>query len=345
MDIRIKKHLISQNIYCCKFGMYKTLPIAKTQKNFFSYNLNIAPPYEYCTVEVKPTHILDTAYEYVRHGYKPAILNLVTSDFTGGNINSSEGFRDELIFIRTNINQTITGFNLFPLKGTEVAYAPIVHIIRNDNMQPLHPSQIYKLSVITASLKQDPLLISETINLDDYTSTSQLLETIFQTAHLGGNDVLILNDYGCISDNYPVADVIEIINGFIYKYGHLFKHVVISIYVATQADMGYYSKISDNIVRPQSFLNEYMQTNLISNQNQNQNINLDLQYPNPETLNAVNHIDNQMNTMMNMNPVNQNQINLMNQNQINQMANLNMVDQIQHIQNVNNYVPNLNFLS
>ena len=42
-----------ENLRWCKFGIYKTLPIAKTQKNFYSYNLTIAPPYEYCTVDVQ----------------------------------------------------------------------------------------------------------------------------------------------------------------------------------------------------------------------------------------------------------------------------------------------------
>jgi hypothetical protein len=265
MDIRNKKHLIQQNIYYCKFGIYKALPISKSQKNFFNCNLSIAPPYEYCNVDVKSIHAFDTAYEYVRSGYKPAVLNLVSQDFSGDNMNSCDGFKDEFVFIRSNINQTLTGFNLFPLKGTEVVYAPIVHIIRNDSMQMLHPTQIYKVSVVTASLKKDPILVSGSINFDDYTSTAQLLETIFQTAHLGGNDVLILNDFGCINDNYPVDDVIDLMNGCIYKYGHLFKHVVVSVYVTSQASMGYFSKINAGIVRPQSFFNEYMQTNLIVN--------------------------------------------------------------------------------
>lgn len=265
MDIRTKKHLISQNILYCKFGIYKTLPIGKTQKNFFSYNFNIAPPYEYCTVDVKSIHILDTAYDYVQNNYNPVILNLVTDDFTGENINSCEGFKDELTFMRTNINQTINGFNLFPLKGTEVIYTPMVHIIRNDNMQILHPSYVRKISVITAALKKDPQMINDNLNLDDYTTTSQLLEVIFQTAHLGGNDVIILNDIGCITNNYPVNDIVDMINGCIYKYGHLFKHIVVSIHVINQAAMGYYAKINARIVRPQAFLNEYMQTNLITN--------------------------------------------------------------------------------
>jgi hypothetical protein len=267
MDIRTKKNMISQNILFCKYKIYKTLPVGKTQKNFYNYNFNMAPPYEYCSVDVKPIHILDTAYEYVQNGCNPAILNLVTQEFSGDNINSCEGFRDELIFIRTNINQTINGFGLFPLTGTEVAYAPSVHIIRNDNMQLLHPNYVRKISVITAALKKDPPLINDNLNLDDYIATSQLLEVIFQTAHLGGNDVLILNDVGCITNGYPVDDIIDMINGCIYKYGHLFKHVVVSVHVFNQSAMGYYSKMEARLVRPQNFLNEYMQTNLITNIN------------------------------------------------------------------------------
>ena len=263
MDIRIKKNLIQQNIYACKFGIYRGIPISKTQKNFFTYNINIAPPYEYCNVEVNNAHIIDIAYQYFKYGYRPVILNIVSEDFIGDNMNSCEGYKDELIFIRTNINQTTNGFNLFPLK-TEVAYAPIVHIIRNDNMQLVPPNQLGKISVISASIKKNPQLVNNNINIDDYTTCSQLLETIFQTAYLGGNDVLILGDFGCITDNYPVDDIIDIMNGCIYKYGHLFKNITVSIYVTSQATMGYYSKFSEKIVRPQSYLNEYMQTNLLN---------------------------------------------------------------------------------
>lgn len=265
MDIRVKKQLVQSNIYNCKFGMYKILPIGKTQKNFYSFNFALAPPYEYCNVEVKPIHILETSYEYVKQGFKTVMLTLVDSEFTMNNNNAFEYFRDEQIFFRTNINAALLGFNLLPVKGTEALYSPIIHIIRNDNMQLLRPSDVVKVAIITASLKRNPVLIADHINLDDYMTTVQLLETIFQTAHLAGNEVLVLNDFGCISDGYPVNDVIDIINGCIYKYGHLFRHIVIAINVTSQATMGYYSKINDGIVRPQAFLNEFVPQEEIDN--------------------------------------------------------------------------------
>src|SRR5438105_3048343 len=123
MDARSKKNLIQQNIYFCKFGAYRGLPILKTQKNFYSYNLNLPPPCEYCEVDVKTKHVLDTAYEYIQGGFKPAVVNIVSPEFTGENPNMFEGYRDEMFVFRTNINLTNNAFHLYPLKGTEVAYA------------------------------------------------------------------------------------------------------------------------------------------------------------------------------------------------------------------------------
>ena len=262
MDIRAKKQLVQQNIYNCKFGIYKNFQLGRTQKNFFSGNLNLAPPYEFCSVEVMGTHPIDTAYGYHTQGFHPAVFTLVTPEFPGDNINTWEGFKDDFFFLRTNINLSFNSFNLYPLKDSEVTYAPAVYVIRNGDMQFLEPSHVFKLSVIVGSLKPNPELIQGNLNLDSYANLIQLIETVFQTAYLGGNDVLILNDCGCLLDAYPVDDVIDVINGSIYKYGHLFKHVVVSIHVTSQSAMGYCSKIAHRIVRPQQLLNEYMQENI-----------------------------------------------------------------------------------
>jgi len=324
MDIRTKKRLIQDNIFACKYGIYKGLSVGRTQKNFFNYNVNMAPPCEYCNVDVRNTHILDTAYSYLCKGFKPVILNIVSDEYNGGNIYQADGFSDELIFFRTNINQTTSGFNLYPVSGSEVTYAPIVHIIRNDNLQLLHPSQISKISVITASLKKNPKLIDGHINIDDYSISNQCMESIFQTAFKANHDVLILNDFGCISDNYPVDDVIDMINSCIYKYGHLFKYVVVSIHVVNQGTMSYFTRMNTKIIRPQIYLSEYMQSNTLEQGY------VDHSLTQPTGMMSVQ--DNQSNQLNQLNPLNQpnqlNQPNPLNQlnplNQQNEMFNLSL---------------------
>ena len=276
MNKSMKRSLIDQNVQLCKIGMYKNLPIKKTLRNVYNECFHIDPPYEYAAVDVSQNHVLDVAYEFCVNGFKPVILNIVDPQYTGGNMTSTEGFKDEIIFVRTNINLTVLDYGLYPLKGTEVTYAPMVHVIRNNNnLHVLPPNQIFRISVISTSLIKCRKY-GELSDVEDYIKSNHLMEAIFQTAKIGGNDVLILNDFGCVSGEYSIDDVVYMINNSIYKYGHLFKHIIVAIHVNNDNAMGYYNKITNGIVRPQIYLNEYVQSNpqfYCQNNPNNQNIN------------------------------------------------------------------------
>src|SRR5437868_12488549 len=113
MDLRVRKYLVQQNIYTCKFGVYQNFPIMKSQKNFYNENFNISPPYTYANVVINTKHPIDVAYDFTKIGNKPAIVNTVTRDFSGTNLDSCEGFLDPFMNIRTSFNKTVNSFNLF----------------------------------------------------------------------------------------------------------------------------------------------------------------------------------------------------------------------------------------
>lgn len=258
-DFRIKKNMIRENILACKFGIYKNLTTVRSIKCFYNDNYNIAPPFEYATVEIKMQHPIDVAYSFLKIGFKPVIINFVSYEFTGGNIESNDGIKDEMMNIRTSFNKTINplnSLNLFPLKDSEVIYAPIVYIIRNSNLQLIYPTQVCNISMITAPIKKEPELMQNNLSTSDYILIKQTIETIFQTANAANNDVIILNDCGVISCNYPIDDIIDIINSCIYKYGHLFKFILIAIFANRQNAIGYCNKFDTSLIKPQTLLEE-----------------------------------------------------------------------------------------
>lgn len=285
MDPRMKKKLMQETIYHCRYGVYTKLPMATTNKLFYNDNFPIPPVYIYCDVDVVKTHPIDAAYEYIKKGCKPVIIINVDEDFAGNNIENSEGIKDPLMNIRTNfckmINTTyLSSHNLLPITGPEILFSPSGYIIRGPNMNFLNPAHVLKTPIITAPLRNTKdieykrnIMMNRnrntnnntnntnpiTFDVDTYNFMNNVIETIFQTAAIAKADTIILNDLGCKTDGYPVEYIANIINGCIYKYGHLFKNVVIALNVQSSVDMGYDSKFKELLVRPQKYIIEYIQ--------------------------------------------------------------------------------------
>jgi hypothetical protein len=283
MNQRLKKSLVQQNIYTCKYGIYKSLTVPKSQKNFFNDNFIIAPPYKYCDVHIISNHSLNIAYNYSSKGFTPVVINIVKPDFNASNLDACEGFKDELMNIRTNFNKTLNIFDLFPVHETATVYAPKVYVIRDDNMQNIHPSLLHKISMITCSLKNNPTLINNNLIPEEYQNLKKLIETIFQTAKLGNNDTIVLNDFGCMTDNYPIEDIIDIINICICKYGHLFKNIIIGIPIKDQSSHGFFNKFNTDLIKPQNYYNEYIIKDKQNHDNLLQQINMSNQLLNSST--------------------------------------------------------------
>jgi hypothetical protein len=254
MDNRAKKFLVGQNIYYCKFGVFKNLPILPSLKLFYNSNFRIDPPVAYCSVEVKAVHPLIAAREYIQNGMKPAIINLVSHDFTGGNMDASEGMKDDIMNLRTNFHRTLNSLNLYPVNSGEVVYSPIVHAIR-DEMINLNPNTIFKFAMITASVNNCPEILGKSINFDDYCKIDETINTLFQVAS-NNHDVLILTDFSCKTSKIPIDDIISIYNGCILKYGHLFKVISVAIPMQDKTDMSHCVKFSKDLIKPQEILAE-----------------------------------------------------------------------------------------
>lgn len=264
MDNKLRKHYILETMNECTNGIYNSLPIDKSQKNFFNENFNIAPPVKYCDVEVIRFHAIDISYGMVKQGLKPLLINIVMPDFSGSNLEACTGIKDECIVLRTNFFKTINTFGLYPIDFLGVVYSPVVHIVRNDSMQFLEKSNVFNVSLATFSIKPEPEIKKELLVNNEYFIMKKTIETIFQTAISYGNDCIIFNDLGCISYNYPISDICLILNGCIYKYGHLFKKIIVAILLKTQSDMGYLNAFDNLLIKPQKFL---IPRNVVSAQN------------------------------------------------------------------------------
>lgn len=258
LNAKTKKGLMQHNIYECKHKTYKNLPITKSQKFFYNDNFTIAPPYKYCDVDVRPAHQLDIAYEFASNNFAPVVLNIVEPNFVSENIDSCENFKDPLINIRTNLIKCMEqSFGIFPLNEYDVLYTPVSYVIRNENLQFIAPQQLKKMSMITVSIKKYSGT-KQKLDIPEYFLMKQMIECIFQAAS-HNNDVLIVNDTGFITDNYPIDDIIDIYNLCITKYGHLFKYVVFAIPIKNQSTMGYINKMNTHILRPQLFIQEFLE--------------------------------------------------------------------------------------
>ncbi len=285
MDTKFKKSTVMQNNYICKFGPLQNKTNYTSYKNQFNDNYSVGVPLAFCDVFVIKLHPLTIAREFVSCGLKPVYVNLVNENYTDHNIENLEGVYDEIANLRTNFQCISRLNNNFPPKEEEVIYTPQVMIIR-DEMLNISLNNIFTLSFITVGMKKSDYEIlaykendgnssSESSDDDDSSENSEKeiknvklifsvdtylilknkIELIFQTAHFAGNNVIIFNDFGCIIDELPVDDIIDIFNSCILKYGHLFKQIVFAIFVRTQNDQNIHDKFLEQIFKPQDVLN------------------------------------------------------------------------------------------
>lgn len=252
---RIKKSIVGQNMYLCNHGELKELPMLKSLKAFYNPEMKLDPPINYCKLEVRPTHPLTIAKEFVSKGMKPIIANIVTSEFNGECIETSAEMLDDIINMRTNYYKTLANsMELFPLENGEVTYAPLVYVIRDENMQLQKKPYLYRMGVLTGSLTTNPLILGNSMNFNDYCKCFETINAIFQVGSTN-HDVLILSDFGS-KEGIPVCDIIDIYNSCILKYGHMYKYIIIGINILSKADMYIYTKCLNDIYDPQQIIHD-----------------------------------------------------------------------------------------
>lgn len=283
MDTKYKKNIIMQNNYICKFGPLQNKTVYTSYRNQFNENYSVGIPLNFCDVFVVKLHPLTIAREFFNCNLKPVLINLVTEKYTDHNIENLEGVYDEILNMRTNFQCISKQNNNFPPKEDEVIYTPQVMVIRDEFLN-VAINNIFTVSFITVTSKKSDYSIlaykekededsdssttsssnSENSNnkniklifsVDTYLIFKNKVELIFQTAHFAGNNVIIFNDYGCIFDELPIDDVINIFNSCIFKYGHLFKQIVFAIFVRTPVEQLIHDQFLEKLFKPQDVIN------------------------------------------------------------------------------------------
>jgi len=281
MDTKLKKNIVLQNNYICKFGYLQNKTNYISCKNYFNYDYCVGTPISFCDVYVVKLHSLVIAKEFINCNLSPVIVNLVGEKYTEHNIENLEGVYDEILNLRTNFQCISRQNNNFPPKDNEVIYTPQVMVLRDELLNPIcNISNIFKVAFITITSRPEiykilPYRESENIESDSssdskiaiekiktimtvetYMIFKHKIELIFQTAHYAGNNVIIFNDFGIIKDKLPTEDIIDIFNICILKYGHLFKEVVFAFNVRLPKEHIIYEQFCDKIIKPQDIIIE-----------------------------------------------------------------------------------------
>ena len=278
MDTKFKKSIVMQNNYICKFGYLQNKTTYTSVKNHFNEEYNVGIPIKFCDVFILKIHPLIIAKEFYNCNLNPVIINLVSEKYTEHNIENLEGVYDEILNLRTNFQTISRQNNNFPPKENEVIYTPQVLVIRDEMLN--QTQNLYKVSFITITSKPEDYLIlkyseeesddedsensknskekniSRIFSAETYLLFKTKIELIFQTAHYAGNQVVIFNDFGCIQDNLPIDDFIDVMNSCILKYGHLFKEIIFAIPVRTPKEQMLYEKFMEKMIKPQNIMTE-----------------------------------------------------------------------------------------
>lgn len=252
---QIRKKYITDNMKFCELGPLKNLPLGKSIKNNYNSNFTILDTNSFTDVHIiQNIHPITIAKEYLIKNNNPIILNVITNEFNGENIPSSQGMLDDIINVRTNFYKSATGLGIYPLKYSDTIFTPSITVIRNENFE-INPKEFFRINIITASCLIEPKLEDDMLNLDDYILTKETIENIFQTAINSNHDILILNDFGCKTFKMSISDIVDIYNICILNYGSLFKSIIFSINTNDDIDYAIYTYFLKNIIKPQNLNN------------------------------------------------------------------------------------------
>jgi hypothetical protein len=251
MDIKNKKKYIYENNYQSRFGNYKSILTAPPKKNNYDSHFSIENQNTMCDVIVRHQHGLDLVRDLKQQGFHPVLVSNINTSFDGNKLDTFDGFLDEYLLFRTNYCKTVVP-NIYPLHGPEVMYNFGISIIRDERLNFIDkPVQIVSFNQIIISPIEQPKLQKKKLKMNDYMLTKELVETIFQTAIMGKNDVLILNDFSCKQTKIPIDDILFIYNMNILKYGHYFKYIFVCVPLLDEADRHIYAYFEQHIIKPQ----------------------------------------------------------------------------------------------
>lgn len=247
--VREKKTMMNDNILLCNYKELKTVPIYKTLKHKYNSTFEFPENQNICSIEIMTSDIMTIAQHLTINGKSnPVIVHMVDKTFEGDPNELIDHIQNTDLVLRTNFYKST--YNLYPLKDGEITYSQVL-VFRNETHELI--KNTYNISVITFSPTKNPHLINSNMNSHDYIIYQQNIESIFQGAYLMKHDSVILSDLGCINYGIPVDDVIEILNICVLKYCSLFKFIIICIQPKSHIDMNIVSKMTKDIIRPQTF--------------------------------------------------------------------------------------------
>ena len=153
-----KRTFINNNMSQARVGWFK---------QFTKYD-SVAIPYSacdpgkadsICEVKVVYERALDVAERFAEVGaanytmtnkLNPAVLNVVSKEFTGDNFESCEDMRDEMMNIRTTFCANPMKRNIFPVKENHCVHTPLVNVIRpKDPRSLLSWKMCYRVEFMT----------------------------------------------------------------------------------------------------------------------------------------------------------------------------------------------------
>jgi len=256
INFDVKKNIINQNTYHSKYGNYKDLPLIKPIKNIFLPNYDPGLISKLCDVRVINKHAINILDTLLNKGVEnlikknlPVVVQCVGSDFIGTNFETLDGIRDELFLLKTNFVGVLRQDNPYPIKDGECVYSGLVTTIRDDNANGLSYDKLFGYSMITCSPICKPEIINGKMNAEDFLKTMTTIETIFQTAILGKNKILLLPLFGLDdNDENPIDDIIQIYNYCILKYSHKFDNII--IYISEFVPHEVFELFDQSIVKP-----------------------------------------------------------------------------------------------
>jgi hypothetical protein len=271
-----KNFLAAQTMGQTIAGAYASFPKLSHVPFSFAKSYEPPEPMGICEVLVVNDHILDVVEQYSEkgrdyektknNGMNPITVNVVGREFNGTNFEMNEEMRDELFNIRTTYSNNFSNTKFFPLKKDECTYLKIVSVIRPsfpmpNSFLPHHLTfrtalvTIAPIKVNTKNYIRGSNILDGKMNPNDFVDTLTLTECIFQLAILKQHPVLILPPFGHNDiDNNPVDDVIKIYNYCIYKYGHVFKKIIIAIPKFYPKEI--LNKYQEKIVNPTAMVTE-----------------------------------------------------------------------------------------
>jgi hypothetical protein len=250
MDTKTTQFFIKENLLVCRTGKIKNLiPKSKSFEVAYDPNFRLSKSNKYANVYVQNIHPLLLARDLkAKQKMKPVFLHMIPAEFDGTNWSAFKSMREDFFNIRTNFCSTIT--NLYPIKSC-IIYNSNLCILRDDGCN-INPKVFTKLNFITASINNLNLDENNDIkSSESYLYLVELVESMFQSAIIAGNDVIILTDLCCKSHGLQVSDLVDIYNARIIKYCSMFKCIFISISIDDKEDELIYSYCHKNIIRPQ----------------------------------------------------------------------------------------------